>query len=294
MKRILITGATSWIGSEVEAHLAAFPGRYGVERVSLRGDAWKERSWEGFDSVLHLAALSLEGLAALEQCLSVNRNLTVEVAKKARAEGVSQLIFTSTMHVYGAGSPGSVSEPITLETEPCPISPYGISKLEGERALADFAEDGFGIATLRPPLVYGPGCSGNFALLAKLARTTPIFPEVDNRRSMIFSRNLAELIRLIMEDGRTGLFLPQDQEPIRTSDLVALLATAQGSRVRLSKSLAPAARAAARYSEKARKVFGSSWYRSDASDCGLRYRLYSLGTSVQITLGNLESVGFSK
>ena len=47
MKRILITGATSWIGSEVEAHLAAFPGGYGVERVSLRGDAWKERSWEG-------------------------------------------------------------------------------------------------------------------------------------------------------------------------------------------------------------------------------------------------------
>ena len=57
MKRILITGATSWIGSEVEAHLAAFPGMYGVERVSLRGDAWKDRSWEGFDSVVHLAAV---------------------------------------------------------------------------------------------------------------------------------------------------------------------------------------------------------------------------------------------
>ena len=292
MKRILITGATSWIGSEVEAHLAAFPGRYGVERVSLRGDAWKERSWEGFDSVLHLAALSLVGPAALEQCLSVNRDLTVEVAKKARAEGVSQLIFTSTMHVYGTGSPGSVSEPITLETEPSPISPYGMSKLEGERALAVFAEDGLGVATLRPPLVYGPGCCGNFALLAKLARTIPVFPEVDNRRSMIFSRNLAELIRLIVEDGRTGLFLPQDQEPIRTSDLVALLATAQGSRVRLSKSLAPTARAAARYNEKARKMFGNSWYRPDASDCGLNYRPYSLGASIQITLGNSEGVSF--
>ena len=72
MKRILITGATSWIGSEVEAHLAAFPGMYGVERVSLRGDAWKDRSWEGFDSVVHLAAVVHEsgkagGMGGLHQ-----------------------------------------------------------------------------------------------------------------------------------------------------------------------------------------------------------------------------------
>lgn len=294
MRRILITGATSWIGSEVEAHLATFPGRYGVERVSLRGDAWKERSWEGFDSILHLAAASLEGPRALEQCLLVNRDLTVEVANKAKTEGVRQLIFTSTMHVYGAGSLESTSEPITFETEPRPANPYGISKLEGERALTDLAEDGFGIAILRPPLVYGPGCCGNFALLAKLARIAPIFPEVDNKRSMIFSRNLAELIRLIAEDGRTGLFLPQDQEAVRTSDLVALLASEQGSPIRLSKSLAPAARVATRYSSKARKMFGSSWYHPKASECGLNYRPYSLKESVRAVLGDSENEGSRK
>lgn len=290
MKRILITGATSWIGSDVEAHLATFPGVYGVERVSLRGEAWRERSWEGFDSVVHLAASPGAGPDALGESLAVNRDLTVAVAGKAKAEGVGQLIFASTMHVYGDGSPDPEGGRVGFETEPRPTTPYGIGKLEGERALVGIAGGGFEVAVLRVPLVYGPGCSGNFALLAKLARVSPVFPDVANRRSMIFSKNLAELVRLIVEDGCGGLFLPQDR-PVSSSELVRLLADAQGSRVRLVGGLGALCRFSAGRIGAARKLLGSSWYDPAASECGLDYRLCSLEESVRITLGDSRKAG---
>ena len=130
MKRILITGATSWIGSEVEAHLAAFPGMYGVERVSLRGDAWKDRSWEGFDSVVHLAAVVHEsgkagGMGGLYD--EVNVALVRQAALKAKTEGVPHFAFLSSFSVYGAEE-GGVEE-VDLGAVPRPSTLYGKSKL---------------------------------------------------------------------------------------------------------------------------------------------------------------------
>lgn len=283
MKRILMTGATSWIGGQIEAHLATFPGMYEVERVSLRGDAWRDRSWKGFYSVVHLAAFSGMGPGALEESLAVNRDLTAAVAEKAKVEGVRQLVFASTMHVYGSGSPDPDAEPIGLGAEPDPDTPYGIGKLEGERALEDVADDAFKAAVIRIPLVYGPGCAGNFALLAKLARVAPVFPGVDNKRSMIYSRNLAELVRLIVEEGREGLFLPQDR-PVSSSEVIALLADAQGSRIRLVGGLGPLCRIAAGKIGAARKLLGSSWYDPTASECGLGYRVLTLEEAVRASV----------
>ena len=286
MKRILITGATSWIGSEVEAHLAAFPGRYGVERVSLRGDAWKESSWEGFDSVLHAAAVVHEGekaggMGGLYD--EVNVALVRQAALKAKTEGVPHFAFLSSFSVYGAEE-GGVEE-VDLGAVPRPSTLYGKSKLAAERVLEPLAEPGLAVAVLRAPLVYGPGCSkGNFPRLAKLARVSPVFPDVDNARSMLYSRSLAELVRLLVEEGRGGLFLPQDAEHVRTSEMVRLLAEAQGRSIRLSRALGAAVGPLARVSPIFGKLFGGARYSLEASECGLDYRVANLEEAVRMSV----------
>ncbi|WP_101723333.1 NAD-dependent epimerase/dehydratase family protein [Eggerthella timonensis] len=287
MKRILITGATSWIGSEVEAHLATFPGRYVVERVSLRGDAWRERSWEGFDSVLHLAAVVHEGEKAGDMgglYDEVNVALTSSAALKAKVEGVPHFVFLSSFSVYGAEE-GGVEE-VGLATEPRPATFYGKSKLAAERALEPLAGDGFAISVVRAPLVYGTGCEkGNFPRLAKLARVVPVFPDVDNVRSMLYSRSLAELVRLLAEDGRGGLFLPQDADHVNTSELVRLLAEAQGRRVHLSRALGAIAAPLASASPTLGKLFGDARYALEASECGYGYRVATLEEAVRASVG---------
>lgn len=283
MKRVLITGATSWIGSEVAAHLATFPGRYEVERVSLRGGAWEERSWEGFDSVLHLAGIassSASGAKAEAEYRRANVELAADAAAKAKADGVPHFVLMSSIYVYVDGS--TEREAIAADTVPRPGTVYGRSKLEAERAVAPLAGTGFEVAVVRSPLVYGPGCSGNFALLAKLARVSPVFPDVDNARSMIFSRNLAELVRLLVEERGGGTFLPQDAEHVRTSELVRLLAEAQGRRVRLSRALGAAAGAAARRGGPFGRLFGNLSYTLDASECEYRYRISPLERSINV------------
>lgn len=286
MKRILITGATSWIGSEVAAHLAAFPGMYGAERVSLRGEGWKERSWEGFDSVLHLAAVVHEGEKAGDMgglYDEVNVELTRQAALKAKSEGVPHFCFLSSFSVYGAEE-GGVEE-VGADTETKPSTLYGKSKLAAERAIEPLAGDGFAIAVVRAPLVYGPRCEkGNFPRLAKLARVSPIFPDVDNRRSMLYSRSLAELVRLLAEDVRGGLFLPQDAEHVSTSEMVRLLAEAQGRRIHLSRTLGAAVGPLARTSPTFGKLFGNARYALEASECGLDYRVATLEEAVRASV----------
>lgn len=287
MKRILITGATSWIGSEVAAHLATFSDGYEIERISLRGEEWKDRSWEGFDSVLHTAAVVYEGEKAGDMgglYDEVNVALACEAALKSKAEGVPHFAFLSSFSVYGAEE-GGVEE-VGLRTEPRPATLYGKSKLAAERALGPLAGSGFAIAVLRAPLVYGPGCErGNFPRLARLARTSPVFPDVDNRRSMLYSRSLAELVRLLAEDGRGGLFLPQDAEHVSTSEMVRLLAEAQGHGIRLSRALGAVVGPLARTSPTLGKLFGSARYALEASECGYDYRVAGLDEAVWASVG---------
>ena len=255
--------------------------------LPLRGDAWKDRSWEGFDSVVHLAAVVHEsgkagGMGGLYD--EVNVALVRQAALKAKTEGVPHFAFLSSFSVYGAEE-GGVEE-VDLGAVPRPSTLYGKSKLAAERVLEPLAEPGFAVAVLRAPLVYGPGCSkGNFPRLAKLARVSPVFPDVDNARSMLYSRSLAELVRLLVEEGRGGLFLPQDAERVRTSEMVRLLAEAQGRSIRLSRALGAAVGPLARVNPTFGKLFGGARYSLEASECGLDYRVATLEEAVRESVG---------
>ena len=189
----------------------------------MRGNEWKYKLFSSYDVIYHIAAIVHVKENDTEKYFSVNRDLAVEVAKKAKAEGVKQFIFLSTMGVYGKET-GFINE----STKPNPKTPYAHSKLEAESLLSELADDTFKVATLRPPIVYGKDCRGNYPRLAGMALKLSLFPKVKNERSMIFIDNLSEFVRLVMDKELSGLFFPQNKEYVNTTELVQLIAKVHG------------------------------------------------------------------
>lgn len=283
MRRVVVTGEGGWIGGAVCRRMAGFPGGYEVRCVPVLGDAWERDSWAGADSVVHLAGIPGDGASEAEYLVS-NVELTERVGKKCLADGVPHLVFMSTAHVYGPGA--GASGPITHETEPAPATPYGRSKLEAERRLRALEGPSLRVAVVRPPLVYGPGCSrGNFPKLVSLAARTPVFPDVRNARSMLYLGSLAELVRLLVDSGAGGTYLPQDPEWVCTSDLVHALGEAQDNRVRLSRALGAAIGPLVPRVRALGKLFGDFRYDLAASECGLDYWAASTGDAVREAAG---------
>ena len=126
MKRILITGANSYVGTSVERYLNRFPGAYQVDTLDMIGDGWRTQSFRGYDAVLHVAGIVHQektkndpAQAALYD--QVNTQLPIETAKKAKAEGVKQFLFMSSMSVYGLTAPVGKVITITADTPLCPV-----------------------------------------------------------------------------------------------------------------------------------------------------------------------------
>lgn len=286
MKRVLVTGSGSYVGRAVMARMAEEPGEFQVEEISVRGEEWKTYDFGAYDCVFHVAGIAhVDPDPAREpEYVRVNRDLAIEVATKAKADGVGQFIFMSSAIVYGDSAPLGGGEAITRATEPHPANFYGLSKLEAEEGLRRSEDGGFSVAIIRAPMIYGPACRGNFPRLIAMAKKLPVFPDVDNRRSMIYIGNLAELIAGLVERAAGGLYLPQNAEYSRTSDLVARIARLSGREMHLTKVFNPLLRGPLRNHPLALKAFGSMWYDQAASDAGFEYRRYSLDESLALTL----------
>ncbi|HAS91573.1 MAG TPA: NAD-dependent epimerase, partial [Clostridiales bacterium] len=149
-------------------------------------------------------------------------------------DGVHQFIFLSSMSVYGIET-----GVIDIKTPVKPKSAYGKSKFQAEEMINKLVDDSFTVAILRPPMVYGKGCKGNYPRLAKLALRTPIFPLVDNKRSMIYIDNLSQFVKQLIDDNAIGLFFPQNAEYVNTSEMVRLIAEAHGKKIMMIKFLNP-------------------------------------------------------
>ncbi|WP_404330374.1 NAD-dependent epimerase/dehydratase family protein [Mesobacillus maritimus] len=260
MKKILITGINSYIGTSFKKWVSQYPDKYSVDFISIRDDQWKERSFSGYDVIFHTAAIVHVKENDTAKCFKINRDLTVDLAKKAKKEGVKQFIFTSTMGVYG-----TETGYITKDTEPFPKTPYAQSKYEAEQLLLEINSSDFNVAILRPPIVYGRGCPGNYARLAKLAVMLPIFPDINNERSMIYIDNLSEFIRIIINNSQGGIYFPQNKDYVNTTDLVRLIAKTQGKDVKTSKIFNWAVAIGIKLSGTLRKVFGSFVYDLEIS-----------------------------
>lgn len=236
MKKILITGTNSYVGMSLEKWLQKEPEKYIVETVSTKDDSWKEKDFSEFDVLVHVAGIAhiKETKENRDIYFKVNRDLAYQTALKAKKQGIKQFIFLSSMSIYG------IENGIIDRKSPTnPKSNYGKSKLQAEELIMKLSNDVFRVAILRPPMIYGKGCKGNYPRLAKLAVKVPVFPDVDNKRSMIYIDNLCEYIRLLIEVCGHGLFFPQNHEYVKTSEMVKLIAEAHRKKIYMIKLLNP-------------------------------------------------------
>ncbi len=292
MKKILITGANSYIGTSFENYLKHWPQEYHVDTVDMVDGSWKNRDFSGYDVVYHVAGIahSDSGKISEEKAklyYSVNTDLAVETAKKAKADGVKQFIFMSSAIVYGESAPIGKNKCITKDTPVGAANAYGDSKVQAEKGILPLNDDTFKVVILRPPMIYGPGSKGNYPILAKIATKLPLFPVVNNCRSMLFIDNLLEFIRLMVVNEEQGIFWPQNAEYANTTDLVVMIAQAHGKKICRVKGFTWALKLLSHCTGLVNKAFGSLNYDRSLSEYRENYCKVSLQDSIRITEGKV-------
>jgi nucleoside-diphosphate-sugar epimerase len=241
MRKILITGATGFVGKEVCRVLRSrgipyvATVRRSTEHNQIQvGDLSGATNWskalEGCEAVIHLAArvhvMKDKASEPLRLYREINVAATVNLARQAADSGVKRFVFVSSIKVNGETT---TNKPFTANDRPAPIDPYGQSKFEAEKALIVLSEQtGMELVIVRPPLVYGPGVRANFLRLMQLIRVgLPLpFGGIQNLRSLVAVDNLVDLlIRCASHPKAAGnVFLVSDDRDLSTTELINLIA----------------------------------------------------------------------
>lgn len=275
MKAILITGKNSYIGNAVRDYLLKEPKQYIVDVKDTVGWNPKPDDFSLYDVVFNVAGIAhiKETKGNRQNYYAINRDLVIKIANAAKAGGVKQFILLSSMSVYGL----TVGH-ITKSTMPHPVNAYGDSKLQADQAIEQLADASFRFACLRPSMVYGKGCKGNYQRLRNFSLSSPIFPEYRNQRSMIYIGNLCEFVKQVIDEEKEGTFFPQNEEYVATCEMVKEIAALHGKTLRFTKffnwiiGLAPV--------DVLKKVFGNLTY--DAVDLVSKY---DFEESIRLTEG---------
>lgn len=279
-KKVLITGEDSYIGRSFIEYCQANNEDFEIDELDVRGEQWKEFDFSSYDSVFHVAGIAHIKETKKNKYLyyKINRDLTINIAKKAKESGVRQFVFMSTMSVFGRNK----SE-ITLDTNLVPKTVYGKSKLEGEEGLNRLANNIFKVSIIRPPMVYGKNSKGNYLRLANLARKTPIFLKVKNKRSMIFIDNLSELIKLVIKYQQDGIFHPQNKELVQTSNMVKLISEIHNHKIFfINMNILP--KFLIKNNSIFSKVFGDLYYSPSISKLeNMHYQIINFKESIERT-----------
>ena len=259
MKKILITGDHSYIGTSFQNYIKEnYSEAYIIDTVDMIDGSWCLKSFAEYDSVFHVAGIAhqKETRNNAHQYYRVNRDLAVETARKSKADGVKQIVFLSSMSVYGMDT-----GVITRDTTPNPKSHYGMSKWQAEQEMASLSDENFAVCILRPPMVYGHGCKGNYQTLVKLAEILPVLPNYANRRSMVSIDRLAEYVKQCIDTNAAGIFVPQNEDYVCTSEMIMQIRRDMGKRFIAVKMLNPFIKLCVKCTTKGRKAFGDLIYK---------------------------------
>lgn len=293
MKKVLITGANSYIGMAVERWLNKESDKYTVDTIDMIDGTWREKNFSTYDVVYHVAGLAHADVGKVSEegkafYYKINTELAVETAKKAKREGVKQFIFMSSMIIYGESGGLGQQKIINRDTQPSPANFYGDSKWQADQEIQKLTDEKFKVVIVRPPMIYGKGSKGNYPTLAKMAKKLPVFPKVDNQRSMLHIDNLCEFIRLIIENEDSGIFFPQNTEYTKTSEMVKMISECVGKHIVITNALIPfvwiASKIPGKISRLVDKAFGNFAYAREMSIYrGGNYQIVSLRESIKRT-----------
>ena len=292
MKKVLITGANSYIGTSFDNWIKENAPHIQADTIDMIGENWKTTDFSSYDAVFHVAGIAHAdvGKVTEEQKLlyyRVNAGLTEECAQKAKAEGVKQFVFMSSIIVYGESAGIGRERVITQDTPLTPANFYGDSKVKAEEAILPLTDDDFKVVILRPPMIYGKGSKGNYPLLSKFAKKLPLFPNVHNQRSMLYVGNLCKFIACVIEREESGIFYPQNKEYVNTGEMVKQIASVRGKKIWITGIFNPALKLMGKLGGKpggiVNKAFGNLVYDQAMSEYDFEYRIYNLEESIRLT-----------
>ncbi len=236
--RILIIGKNSYIGNHIDEWLSRH--EHEVMQLDVLTDEWKIFDYSPFDAIVHVAGIvHRPGCNDWGLYERVNTNMPVSIATMAKEQGVKQYVFLSTMGVYGLNKElrkNVVDKNTPLISE----SLYGKSKRLAEKGLFKLQDGTFTVTCLRPPSVYGKGCRGRYISgFTSIAKKLPIIPFAypDVKQSMLYIDNLAELVRLLIENRSPGVFCPQDDISVSANELLSAISEGLGKKCRTSSFL---------------------------------------------------------
>lgn len=305
-KKVLITGSGSYIGETFRKYANKHYSALKVDVVDMLDPSWREKDFSFYDIVYHVAGIAHADVGNVNEATkakyyTINTDLAVNVCEKAKAEGVKEFVFMSSMIVYGDSAPYGKRKVVDKYTVPVAANFYGDSKLQADVAVRDLANDSFKVIVLRPPMIYGKGSKGNYPTLAKLAKKLPIFPNVNNERSMLHIDNLCEFlcqIMLVKEIKENVVVLvPQNAEWTKTSEMVREIGEVTGKKIKLvggimKPTVAIGGKIPGKIGNLVNKAFGNLAYAQSVSEYpGISYRMVNLKNSIKRTEGN-KNVGF--
>lgn len=283
MKKILITGAGSYVGESVRKYmLATAPGEFEIDAVGTINDEWKEVNFSKYDVVYHVAGIAHVNADPKMEPLyyKVNRDLTINVAQMAKVAGVRQFIFMSSQIVFHE-SQSLKTEVLTKNTKENPNGFYGDSKLQAEIGLHKLESEGFKVCILRPCMIYGPNAKGNFPRLAHLATKVPVFPCWHNKRSMLYIDNLAEFVKQAVLRELNGTFYPQNRELVDTVEIIRFFAMEAGHKVWITRLLNPFVWLGSFVLQPINKMFATYYYDPGMSKADFEYQLVGFTDSLK-------------
>lgn len=295
MKKVLITGAKSYIGVSFEKYVAEhYSSELIIDTIDMIDSSWRQKDFGKYDIVYHVAGLAHADVGNVSEetkkkYYAVNTDLAIETCQKAKADGVKQFVFMSSAIIYGDSAPYGKSKRIDAHTEPSPANFYGDSKWQADKGVRELEADDFIVTVLRPPMIYGKGSKGNYPTLAKMAKKLPIFPDVQNERSMLYIENLCEFLAQVMLRGCGGIYWPQNAEYTRTSDMVKAIAAVSNHKIMVSKAWNWGVGLARLIPGKPRgvanKAFGNLNYDQRMSQYDFKYQIVTLKESIKRTEG---------
>lgn len=280
MKKVLITGAGSYIGTKVEEWLKRCPEMFEVDAVDTLNDNWRKADFSKYDVVYNVAGIAHVKAKAGEGPLyyAINRDMVIEIAKTAKKAGVKHFIHMSSMIVYKEVKT-LAGKSIHKDTLPSPNGFYGDSKLQGENGLWALESPMFRVCILRPPMIYGPGCRGNFPKLVWLATKTPVFPAWHNKRSMLYIDNLCEFVKQVILNQVTGVVFPQNAEYADTTEIIRYYAKKYNHRIWITRLLNPFVWLMGNFVRPVGKMFSDSTYDMEMSKYDFDYQIVNLSDS---------------